>query len=265
MKTPMMSRINPLLGSPKNLLARFMTAAAIVTIVGACTGSEPQNLTFDLEIKNHQLNMGKLEAKQNDNLTLNIVGDEPGEFHIHGYGYEEKVSPGKTTKLIFKANATGKFNITFHTNGQHGEKEHKIYTNHSHEAEGICKASHEADGPTPEISVTAIPSDDPHHINIVATTENIVLTDAGDHWHLHVNGMFHGMYVEPEVTFDTRIIESPGEYLIMVSLNDAQHCDYGIQAMTKIVLEGEEPVDMKQDHGNRAEEVLIGSLEVQPR
>ena len=43
-----------------------------------------------------------------------------------------------------------------------------------------------------------------------------------------------GMYANPQVTFDTRLYESSGEYEIMVSLNNAQHCDYGIQAMTTV-------------------------------
>ena len=113
-----------------------MTTAVIVTAVAACVGGEPLDLTFNLEIENRKLNVSRLEVRQNDKLTLNIVADEPGEFHLHGYDYEENISPSKVTKLVFEANATGKFNITFHPSGEHGE-EHLKDTDHSHATEDM--------------------------------------------------------------------------------------------------------------------------------
>ncbi|MDP6101971.1 MAG: hypothetical protein QF579_01490 [Dehalococcoidia bacterium] len=246
------------LGNPHILLV----TAAYVVLIAACGGGEPEDLIFDLEINERQLNINVMEAKQNDTLTLNISSDEPGAIHIHGYDYEEAISPEGITVLVFETNATGKFNITFHPGGGHGMGE--AGTVHAHEDEERCEVAPILSATPPGISVSAFLSDEPHHIDIVATTENIVLSDDGNHWHLYVNGKMHSMNVEPEVTFDTRSIGSPGEYQIMATVSDAQHCDYDIQAMTTVVLEGEEPVDM-EERGQEEEEVLLGSLEVQPR
>jgi hypothetical protein len=99
----------------KVVLARLMTCAAFLVLIAACGGGEPEELTFDLEISDRQFNIVLLKAFHGDTLTLIINSDELGEVHIHGYDYQEDVSPGEQTVIIFEAHATGKFNITFHS------------------------------------------------------------------------------------------------------------------------------------------------------
>ncbi len=85
------------------------------------------------------------------------------------------------------------------------------------------------------------------------------------------------------MTFDSRRYESSGEYEIMVSLNNAQHCDYGIQTMTTVMLDDGQSMDMQHtgnagdatamnhtgdmgDSGTeQEEEIELGRLVVQPR
>jgi heme/copper-type cytochrome/quinol oxidase subunit 2 len=46
-----------------------------------------------------------------DRVTLRVSSDEPMELHLHGYDVEREVEPGRETKLRFKADLTGRFEI----------------------------------------------------------------------------------------------------------------------------------------------------------
>ena len=255
--------IGPLLGVPKTMLVASMATVALVGLLAACGGGEPEELSFDLNIVERQLDAEVTDAKKNDTVTLNFSSDEAGDVHLHGYDIEKEVSPGEVTTMVFKAEFEGQFNITFHPVGEHGHDGDMGDMDHAE-----CEVTSATDDPIPEVSITAEASDEPHHIDVVVETRNIDLDPEGDHWHLFVNGELNGMYVEPKVTFDTRNYGTPGQYQIMATLNDFDHCDYGVLAMTNVVLEGEEPTDMEDmdmDEEEEAEEVLIGSLEVNPR
>ena len=117
----MKPRINLLLGNTTTLLATLLTTVAIAALIAACGGGEPGEIIFDLEIKEHQINIDVMEAKQDDTVTLNISTDELGEFHIHGYDLQKEITTGEVTTLTFVAFATGKFNIVFHTASEQSE------------------------------------------------------------------------------------------------------------------------------------------------
>lgn len=108
----------------KALIATIITTWWTMTVILGCTTSAPEDLTFDLQIQNKTLDVKKIETKQGDTLTLNILSDEAGIIHIHGYDYEDVVSQNGVTKLVFDTNLTGKFNITFHIAGEHDHGEH---------------------------------------------------------------------------------------------------------------------------------------------
>ena len=114
-------RINPLLGNTTTLLVTLLATAAIVALIAACGGGEPEEITFDLEIKERQINIDVMEAKQDDTVTLSISTDEPGEFHLHGYDLQKEITTGEVTTLTFITFATGKFNIVFHLASEQAE------------------------------------------------------------------------------------------------------------------------------------------------
>jgi len=114
-------RINTLLGNTTTLLATLLATAAIVALIAACGGGEPEEITFDLEIKERQINIDVMEAIQDDTVTLNISTDEPGEFHLHGYDLQKEITTGEVTTLTFITFATGKFNIVFHPASKQAE------------------------------------------------------------------------------------------------------------------------------------------------
>ena len=54
-------------------------------------------------------------------MTMSIDADEHGTLHLHGYDIEIDLGPDETSTMEFTADATGRFNITFHP----GEEEHE--------------------------------------------------------------------------------------------------------------------------------------------
>ncbi len=265
----------------KALLATLIAALALTALIAACGGGEPEELTFNLEIKNGAL-VGEdstLEVKQDDKITIELTSDELVNYHLHGYDLEGDVGPDMPVTVEFDAYATGSFPLTIHISSADGSE-----GGHTHDEDvDECKAELAPGEPTPQISVSASPADEPNLVEVAVETQNFELSPDGNHWHLQVNGEPVGMYANPQLTFDTRLYESSGEYEIMVSLNNAQHCDYGIQAMTTVTLDGGQSMDMQHtgnagdatamDHTGdmgdsnteQEEEVELGRLVVQPR
>lgn len=100
-------------------MAIIISTLWIMAVILGCTNTGPEELIFDLKIENRKLDLEKIEAKQGDTLTLNILSNEAGVIHIHGYDYEDMVSKIDVTKMIFEASITGKFSITFHPGNDH--------------------------------------------------------------------------------------------------------------------------------------------------
>ena len=87
---------------------------ASLAAAAACGSSDPEDLTFDLEISDRSLDTEVVKVKKDDTLTVNFSSDEPGSIHLHGYDIEREISPGEPTTMVFVANATGDFKIAFH-------------------------------------------------------------------------------------------------------------------------------------------------------
>ncbi len=113
-------------------LAVLLLLLIFVTIaISACgSSSEPEDRQFDLEITEGTLNLESdaMEVKQGDTVTLSFGSDEHGSVHLHGYDIEKDVGPDETATMEFIADATGRFNITFHAGGEdeHEEEEEEV-------------------------------------------------------------------------------------------------------------------------------------------
>ena len=274
----MQNRTKTLFGFGKRTLAVFSAALALTAVVAACGGGEPEELTFHLEIRDGAL-VGEdttYEARQNDMITMELSSDAVVNYHLHGYDLEGVVGPDMPATIEFDAYATGSFPFTAHVGGGEG--------GHSHGGhDEACEAELAPGQSMPLLSVSASPAGDPHLVEVSVETENVNLAPDGDHWHLRVNGDFVGMYADPRVTFDSRLYQGSGHYEIMVNLNNAQHCDYGIQVMTSVTLDGGDSTSMQHtgtpegtmamDHtdgmamsdSEQEEEIELGRLVVQPR
>ncbi len=49
---------------------------------------------------------------------IDVTSNTPSGIHLHGYDIERPVSPGKTTRVRFKANIEGVFELEDHASGQ---------------------------------------------------------------------------------------------------------------------------------------------------
>ena len=110
--------------STKPALLGLVFLITAVTLYACGGGSEPEDRDFDLAIADRALNLDPpivpsvmpavMKVKQGDSVTLRIGSDEHGSLHLHGYDIEREVGPDKTATMVFTADATGNFTITFH-------------------------------------------------------------------------------------------------------------------------------------------------------
>ena len=101
-------------------------ALVVPLLMAACGGSEPEELEFHVKVEHEKLNPESIKVKQHDMVTLKIESEEPGEFHLHGYDIERDVKPGEVVDLVFEADITGGFKITFHNLEEHEGEDKEV-------------------------------------------------------------------------------------------------------------------------------------------
>ena len=74
----------------------------------------PQDRVFDVSIEDGEMSPEEISVNQGDTVTLRVSTDKPMEFHVHGYDVERAVEPGKTARLRFNADLTGRFEMEDH-------------------------------------------------------------------------------------------------------------------------------------------------------
>ena len=248
-------------------IMRFlMLTLAIPFLLSACSSGEPEELTFDLEITGGKLTLDPpvIKVNQDDQVTLRITSDEAGELHLHGYDLEAMLSADGVSVLAFTANATGKFDFELHT-GEVADHEHD---DGGHDEE-VCQAELSPGAVPPVIHISASPGPGPGEIRVSVDIDNFILGDnagesgiASGHWHLFADGDLMGMYDRPDAII---FVREPGEHELTVTISDADHCDYGVQAMTVVTVEGGSGVMDDGGTQTEGEDILLGSLEVHPR
>ena len=83
-------------------------------------------LDVPVSIKSGVMDPKTIEVKQGDMVTLKILSDESGEFHLHTYDIEADIPANQKTDFYFVAEATGRFKITYHpmSENEHGGGAH---------------------------------------------------------------------------------------------------------------------------------------------
>ena len=92
-------------------------------IAAACNNSEPEALNVAVAIKSGAMEPKTIKAKQGDMVTLKILADDGGEFHLHTYDIEADIPPDRETDFYFVADATGRFKITYHPTAEYEHDE----------------------------------------------------------------------------------------------------------------------------------------------
>ena len=246
-------------------------AAVGLLLIAACSGSAPETVEFNLDIRDRTLAQDSpvIRVKNGDTVVLFISSDEAGTIHLHGYDLEDELGEEGVTRMEFVANLEGRFAMAMHPASVGG---------HSHDnsdtsgCPDVVPLPEGAEPPT--IQVNAEPGNDVGEIEVGVVLENfeLTLTDterevAEGHWHLYVDGELRGMYLVPEAKVS---VESAGEHDVMVRLSDTEHCYYSTVARTTVTLAegtGHDAMDDSGDEGTVAapEETVIGFLEVLPR
>ncbi len=243
----------------------------LVALAAGCGGTEPQARSFDLNFKHGKIALDPpvVTVNQDDEVTLRIASDQPGEFHLHGFDLDVMVAPGVVADLSFKAHATGKFYFELHPTASAEGHEHEDGHDDSHETDAdACQAELPPGTAVPKIHISASVSEGAGKVDVGVDIENFILgPDSGGsglpngHWHLFIDGDLQGMYTQPQITVP---LDTSGEHQIMATLSDNQHCDYNVHAMTAVTVEGGHEDDQEHTH-EEGEDILLGSLEVHPR
>ena len=246
-------------------------AAVGLLLMAACSGSAPETVEFNLDIRDRALDQEStvFRVKNGDTVVLLITSDEAGTLHLHGYDLEDELGEEGVTRMEFVAKLEGRFAMAMHPASVGG---------HSHAATDLSGCPDVVPLPEgaepPTIQVNAEPGQDAGEIEVGVVLKNfeLTLTDterevAEGHWHLYVDGELRGMYLEPEAKV---LEESVGKHDIMVRLSDTEHCYYSTVAMTTVTLAGGANHDSMDDSGGEGtvaapEETVIGFLEVLPR
>jgi DNA-directed RNA polymerase subunit E'/Rpb7 len=90
----------------------------------AAFAADPAQKTFSLTISQGTIPARQrvLRVDKDDMVRLRVVGDAPGEIHLHGYRLELKVTTTGESELSFRAHATGRYRIEWHPAGEDAKK-----------------------------------------------------------------------------------------------------------------------------------------------
>ena len=106
----------------------LVAAVALMTLIlaDACSRRDPEALDLPITIKSGVMDPETIKVKQGDMVTLKILADEGGAFHLHTYDIESAIPAHRETDFYFVAEATGRFKITYHSmsNDTHGSGMH---------------------------------------------------------------------------------------------------------------------------------------------
>jgi len=127
------------MNTKKLKLTGLLLAVGLIAIIAgaACSGGDPQELDIEVSIDHGLMNPETIEVIQGDMVTLKILANEGGEFHLHTYDIEMDIEAGSETDFSFVAEATGRFKITYHPQGEseHNEEEKEGEEEHDQQDE----------------------------------------------------------------------------------------------------------------------------------
>ena len=127
------------MNTKKLKLTGLLLAVGLIAIIAgaACSGGDPQELDIEVSIDHGLMNPETIEVIQGDMVTLKILANEGGEFHLHTYDIEMDIEASSETDFFFVAEATGRFKITYHPQGEseHNEEEKEGEEEHDQQDE----------------------------------------------------------------------------------------------------------------------------------
>ena len=239
------------------LIAAVSLITMILTI--ACSSSDPEALDLPIKIQSGMMDPETIKVKQGDMVTLKILADEGGEFHLHTYDIESAIPADQETNFYFVAEATGRFKITYHSmsNDKHGSGMHHANGSHGEifESEVIAPGESFSFDVHKHLEGQTIPF---HSHLRPALNGLITISHASDQ-----TGPIAIKYTD-EAAEPHKVTVGPGSVItwtnnssVPQSVVSGNHADMG---------DGGHKTDKHKMNGHDDEdEVQIGLLEVQPR
>ena len=109
-----------------NRVSLGMALAVLIVTFSACgAGTEPRDVSLDVEVGDRQVVGGATThaITNGDTVTLTVTSDEPGAVHLHGYDLEAETDEHGRAVINFVADADGRFPIEMHLGHSHGDEE----------------------------------------------------------------------------------------------------------------------------------------------
>ena len=190
---------------------------------GTQGSTSADEVVINLPIANRDTTLTRedLRVSQGDTVRLELVADEEGEIHLHGYDLTAEVSPGHQGELVFVAATAGAFALNFHVFAPQDAQQ----ADDHHGAEAPSPVASE----TP-VGVTITAEPDAHGgVEVQIVTDGFRFepelvdqahTPGAGHAHIYVDGVKLGRVFDNEYHIE-RV--SPGEHEIRVSLNSNDH------------------------------------------
>ncbi len=242
----------------KPKLISLLIAVSLFAMVAAaaCGGGDPEELDIPVSIQAGEMTPDTIKVKQGDMVTLKIDADAGGEFHLHTYDIEQDVEADTLTDFYFVAEATGRFKITYHPQGEHDKGEHND-DNHG----GIFESEELAPGTTFsfEIDDHQIGETVPFHSHLrPALTGNIMISEGGSTESVAIE------YTD-EAAIPNEVHVGPGTVITWTNNSSVnQTVVSGLHSDAH--MDKEMDMDSGADaHHDEEQEIEIGFLEVQPR
>jgi plastocyanin len=76
--------------------------------------NQPPAVTHTLSLVGRKLTPDIVTVTQGDQVTIKVMSDETGEFHISGYEIENDMEVGKELSFSFTADKAGRYNFELH-------------------------------------------------------------------------------------------------------------------------------------------------------
>ncbi len=103
----------------------FLAAGAAVALLGVARVARAESRIIDVVIEARKV-VGDNVARvtEGDAVTLRWSTDEAVSVHLHGYDVKLSIAPDAPTEMNFEAFAAGRFPVTSHGFGGHGDDHH---------------------------------------------------------------------------------------------------------------------------------------------
>jgi uncharacterized cupredoxin-like copper-binding protein len=108
-------------GTPSTSTSVASPSATLPTTPsGTITTADPAAVVIVATVANGKItpNTQTVKAEQGQRVMVTVTSDEADELHVHGYGKEVELQPGKPGSVTFTADTKGTFEIETHESGK---------------------------------------------------------------------------------------------------------------------------------------------------